>query len=110
MKEVEVNDENFNKKVVEKSHEIPVLVDFWAPWCAPCLMLSPVLEECLESDEFKDKVLLVKANTNECNDEASKYNVRAIPNLKLFKKGEVVNEMIGFKPLPGIKNWLRDNL
>jgi thioredoxin len=105
---VEVKDNNFDKEVLEKSNKKPVIVDFWAPWCPPCLMLAPVLEEAVKS--FKGKVILVKANTNDCRAKAEDYRVKAIPNIKLFKKGRIVGEFVGFKPKEEIINWLKDNL
>ncbi len=107
---IDVTDADFEKEVIEKSKELPVLVDFWAPWCGPCLMLGPVLEQAIDCDEFRKKVLLAKANTNECRAMAERYNIMAIPNVKLFKNGRIVAEMVGFRPLNAIKEWLRQNL
>ncbi|PIU63075.1 thioredoxin [archaeon CG_4_10_14_0_2_um_filter_Archaea_38_6] len=104
----DVNDDNFKEEVTEKSEEMPVLVDFWAPWCPPCLMLAPVLEEAVE--EFKNKLLLIKANTNECRITSNEYKVSAIPNVKLFKNGKVISEFLGFKTKEQIIKWLKEKL
>ena len=105
---MEVSDESFDKEVVEKSKKTPVLVDFWAPWCPPCLMLTPVIEEAAAS--FKGSLTLVKANTNDCRKKAEDYSIRAIPNVKLFKDGKVIAEFVGFKPKEEIIEWLKKKL
>lgn len=105
---MDVTDKTFKKEVIDKSEEIPVLVDFWASWCAPCLMLKPVIEDVAK--EFKGKMILAEANTSECYEQSQKYGVRAIPNVKLFKKGKVVAEIMGFRPKQEIIDWLKTNL
>lgn len=105
---LEVTDETFDKEVVKKSKKTPVLVDFWAPWCPPCLMLTPVIEEAATS--LKGSVLLVKANTNDCRKKAEEYGIKAIPNVKLFKDGEIIAEFVGFKPKDEIISWLKEKV
>jgi len=107
---VNVNDSNFNKEVVDKSKDIPVLVDFWAPWCPPCVMLSPVLEEAINDSRIKGKLILAKANTGDCEVASSKYGIMHIPAVKLFKDGKVVDEFIGFRPKNEIIDWLIDRI
>jgi thioredoxin 1 len=93
MKPIEINDSNFDNEVL--ASQMPVLVDFWAPWCAPCRMVAPVLEEIAE--EYSGRIKVVKVNTDE-NTAAMKYHIRSIPTLLLFKNGEVVDQIIGAVP------------
>ncbi|MDE1975465.1 MAG: thioredoxin [Patescibacteria group bacterium] len=85
------------EEVVIKS-KIPVLVDFWAPWCGPCRMMAPILDEY--SDDMADKVKVVKVDVDEPSNQALaiQYQIRSIPNMKLFKGGAVVHEVIGLRP------------
>lgn len=108
MSEIIVNKENFEEKVIEKSKEIPILVDFWAPWCMPCRLLAPILEKLM--NEFKDKFILVKINIDEYPEIASKYGIMSIPNVKLFKNGKVVDEFVGAYPEDTIRKWLNERL
>lgn len=95
---------DFQNDVIEQSHVIPVLVDFWAPWCGPCRTLAPVLERLAE--RYADKWKLVKVNTEELPDIAFRYGVRGIPNVKLFSHGEVSDEFTGALPESQIEQWL----
>ncbi len=99
---------NFKTDVIEKSHIKPVVVDFWAPWCGPCRILGPVIEKL--AAEQQDKWELVKLNTEEDYDIAEQYNIRSIPNVKMFYKGEVVAEFMGAIPRTAIERWLEQNL
>ena len=105
--EIDVKEDNFNEKVIEKSKEIPVVVDFWASWCPPCLMISPVLEKLTK--EY-NKFILAKANVDENRGIAQKYRVTSIPSIKMFKNGEIVAEFIGAIPEEQIRDWLDKNL
>ncbi|MFC2948592.1 thioredoxin [Virgibacillus sediminis] len=89
---VNVTDQNFSKETAEGL----VLADFWAPWCGPCKMIAPVLEEI--DGEMDDKVQIVKLDVDENQETAGKYGVMSIPTLLLFKDGEVVDQVIGFQP------------
>jgi len=102
---IEVNDNNFYVDVIEKSKEIPVLVDFWSPSCQPCLMLGPVLER-LEK-EYQGKFILAKLNIQDNQKIASHYSIRSIPLVKLFKDGNSVDEFLGALPEVKIKEFLR---
>lgn len=106
--EIDVNDNNFEKEVLEKSKEIPVVVDFWAQWCSPCLILKPILEKLAK--EYEGKFILAKANVDEVKSNAQKYEVRGIPSVKMFKNGEIIDEFTGSLPEESIKQWLDKNL
>ena len=88
---MEINEGNFKQEVEEQT--LPVLVDFWAPWCGPCLMMAPVLEE-LEK-EWQGKIKVGKINVDENAGLASRYGVMSIPTLILFKNGKALKEWIG---------------
>lgn len=90
----EVNDSNFQTEVLDSDK--PVVVDFWAPWCGPCRMVAPVLDEI--SQEMGNKIKFVKLNTDENQNTAAKYQIMAIPSLLVFHKGEEKDRVIGFKP------------
>jgi len=106
--EIEVNDENFQEKVIEQSKKIPVFVDFWASWCMPCLMLSPILEKLAK--ESNGKFILAKLNVDENRITSQKYGIMSIPAVKLFKNGKVVDEFVGALPEPSVREWLNKNI
>ncbi|MCF6461052.1 thioredoxin [Clostridium sp. Cult3] len=89
----EIYDDNFNQEVLE--NDLPVLVDFWAPWCGPCKAVGPVLEEL--STKYSDKIKFVKLNVDENPEIAGEYRIMSIPTIKIFKKGKVVEDLIGFR-------------
>ena len=88
-KYVEVNNDNFEATVAEGV----TMVDFWAPWCGPCRMIAPVIEELAE--DFDGKATIAKCNTDEEQDLAVKHGIRSIPAILFFKNGEVVDQMVG---------------
>ena len=91
---IEISDNQFDEEVLKAS--VPVLVDFWAPWCGPCKSIAPVLEEI--SKDFSGKLKIVKINVDENPRSPTTYNVRGIPNLVFFKGGKVVEQIIGAVP------------
>lgn len=106
--EIEVNDINFQEKVIEQSKKIPVVADFWASWCQPCLMLGPVLEKLAK--EYEGRFILAKVNVDEAQFIAQVEGIRGIPAVKFFKDGKVVDEFVGALPESGIRQWLDKNL
>ena len=99
---------DFQSDVIEASKTSPVLVDFWASWCGPCVYLSPTLEKL--ANEAGDSWNLVKVNTETQQDLAIKYGIRSIPNVKLFVNGELSGEFVGALPEEEIKQWLELNI
>ena len=101
-----VSDADFEAEVVKSDQ--PVVVDFWAEWCGPCKILSPVVDELAE--EMKDKVKVVKVNIDEAPEAPTKYGVRGIPTLMIFKNGEVVDTRVGGMPKSQLTEWVEGQL
>ena len=104
--EIQLTDENFEQEVVKSAQ--PVLVDFWAPWCGPCRMIGPVIEELAK--EYAGKVKVCKLNTDEAQDTAAKYQISAIPTILLFKGGKVMQQLVGLQPKEELKKHLDEML
>jgi thioredoxin 1 len=106
MSTVAVTDADFENEVLKS--DTPVLVDFWAEWCPPCKAIAPALEEL--STEFSGKVKIAKVNIEENPQIPTKYGVRSIPTLIVFKGGEMVSQNVGALSKPDLEKWLNDNL
>jgi thioredoxin 1 len=103
---VELNSGNF--KATVEIGPTPVLVDFWAPWCGPCRVIAPILEEVAK--EFEGKVRVAKLNVDDSPDIASQFGVRGIPTLILFKEGQIKGQMVGVNPKNNIIQLIQKNL
>ena len=101
-KPVEIEEAKFEEDVLKAS--LPVLVDFWAPWCGPCRMVAPVVEELAK--EYDGKISFVKVNVDNSPKVAGKYGVMSIPTLILFKDGQPVSNVVGFRPKAELKKNL----
>ena len=101
-----VTDDNFEAEVLKS--DTPVLVDFWAEWCGPCKALSPVIDEL--SGQWGDKVKVAKINIEEAPETPSKYGIRGVPTLMVFKGGELVDTHIGGLPKDDLQKWVEDKI
>lgn len=96
--------DTFERDVVEASRRVPVLVDFWAPWCGPCRALTPILEKLAE--EYQGKFLLAKINTDENPEISARHGIRGIPNVKAYLDGRLVDEFVGVLPESGVRQFI----
>ena len=101
-----INDADFETAVVQS--DIPVLVDFWAPWCGPCKMIAPVLDEL--APEFAGKVKIVKMNVDDNQATPAQFGVRSIPTLLLIKNGQIVASQVGALPKTQLANFINQHI
>ena len=106
MATISVTDDNFDAEVLKSSK--PIVLDFWAEWCGPCKQIGPTLEEI--SDEMKDQVTIAKHNIDNEPNTPTKYGVRGIPTMLLFKDGELKSTKVGAIPKSDIVAWIKENI
>ncbi len=102
----EISDNDFKDKVLNSDK--PVLVDFWAPWCGPCRMLAPIIDEV--SEELGGSVEVYKCNIEENPEAPSEHGVRSIPTMMIFKGGQLVDTKIGSLQKPALHDWIKSNI
>ena len=103
---INTSDESFEKDVLKNKK--PVLTDFWASWCGPCLQLAPILKEI--SEEMKDQIVVAKHNIDDHPNQPSRYGVRGIPTMLLFKNGELAATKVGVTTKSNILNFIKENI
>ncbi len=106
MSEITLDDKNFESEVINSN--LPVLVDFWAVWCGPCKVLSPIVEEI--GRDYEGKLKVGKVNVDENNSLAARYGIMSIPTLKFFKNGKLAGELIGAAPKSSIEQEIKKYL
>jgi thioredoxin 1 len=104
--ELNINDGNFAQEVLKES--LPVLVDFWAPWCGPCLRLAPVIEKIAE--DYKGKLKVCKLNVDDAPETAASYEVMSIPTLVIFKNGKVADKIVGALPKAELETAIKPHI
>ncbi|BBB56297.1 MAG: thioredoxin [Rickettsiaceae bacterium] len=102
----QIKDNEFESEVINS--KLPVLIDFWAEWCGPCRMLSPILDQL--SEEMDGKVKIVKMNIDENPETPSKFGVRGIPTMLLFKEGKQIATKVGVQPKNALQEWINSSL
>ena len=101
-----ITDESFETDVIKSNN--PTIVDFWAEWCGPCKQIGPVLEEI--SNEMKDEVIIAKHNIDEEPNTPTKYGIKGIPTMLLFKGGELKSTKVGATTKSNIVSWIKENI
>ena len=101
-KPLEVDDSSFTSSVIES--KLPVLVDFWASWCAPCRAVGPIIEEL--ATEYSNKISFAKVNVDQCPGTSNTYGIRSIPTMLLFKDGKPMKQIVGLRPKAELKELL----
>ena len=104
----DVTQDTFNQEVIEKSHQAPVVVDFWAGWCAPCKMLMPILSKLAE--EYAGKFYLAKIDTDQERELAGQHGIRSLPTVRIYKFGQVVDEFMGAQPEAALRQILETHI
>ena len=102
----QIKDNEFESEVINS--KLPVLIDFWEEWCGPCRMLAPILDQL--SEEMNDKVKIVKMNIDENPETPSKFGVRGIPTMLLFKEGKQIATKVGVQPKNALQEWINSSL
>ena len=107
---IDVNLSDFNVKVIEHSHTVPVLVDFWADWCGPCHVLAPNLIKAVEEERGRVELVKVEVDEGENMKLAGRYNVRGFPTVILFKDGEAIDHFSSARPLHFIRDFIHQHI
>ena len=105
-KPIHINNQNFESEVIQS--EIPVVVDFWATWCGPCLMVAPVLEEL--ANEYENRIKVCKLDVDNNRETAGAYGIQSIPTIMIFKEGKMVDRLIGAVPKSEFKKMIDKHL
>ncbi len=101
-----ITDNDFDQEIANS--KLPVLIDFWAPWCGPCKQLSPIIDEL--SQDLGDKINVYKCNIDDNPESPSKHSVRGIPTLMIFKDGKLLNSKVGSLPKSALYEWVKNHL
>jgi len=106
MSTIKISDETFEENVI--NNKKPIILDFWAEWCGPCKQIGPILEEI--SDEYNDKIIVGKMNVDENPETPGNYQIRGIPTMLLFNKGELIDTKVGMSSKSDLKEWIDKNI